>query len=818
MGDCNCKQSSHQTTGVCVECDIPQMARNHYFTGKLLVERDFTDEQRYEMGKLRRHNQRLHGWGTVCGLKVDPHPVCGDQFVIVEPGTAIDCCGREIFVQRQEYFDFKDRFLSNWQAQHGPGSQPDANPHVIQVCVSYKECPTEDVPAVFDDCGTDSCQPNRILESYCFDVLIDPPAKPKDSQAIRLDWSATVNLANAVGVVEDDATKRIYVLTSSGTTATVYAVDSENNSILASQAFAQNTGVAIAVSPAGDFIYLALQPTQPAGMPPQIVVLAAANLTSTINTLPVTGAASGDSVRLAVVPAPDGRLLAVSPAAGVLVWATDINTTNPPAAPKSVVAGTSPVDIAVGEDGQFAYVANSGSSNVSAVALTSAGLTVTTFAVNLGTAKPAAIAAATTTKGDTLTVLDTTAGALYFIAIPPAGPGSAAGIGAAITGFAHPAIDVAISPAGRWAYVLEKDSAVPGKGFIQAVDEHAVELNQPNPISDPVLVGTQPNGIAVSQDGSHLYVSFSGDGGAVSGGVAIVQVIQTDCADLFQDAIDGCPDCTGGNCIVLATITGYVFGATVTGAEIDNLSDRPLLPSTRTITDVLRCLLQQGTGGGAGPQGPPGPPGPQGPAGQDGAPGPQGPAGPAGPQGIQGTQGPAGPGLETGLTRIDALSWQHGQTAQQLVPVTGPGFESRGLVFRFTKPVAVAAQIDVNVFRVGITASKLNPAWGNWTDFVAGRILPVTPTLDATGRIISAVVSADPAIGAAFVPTPSAAGGLFPQQSPVWVYFHGDFVLDASGRAICSQFVRAQLPTGEIPAGGNLGIQGGIFESWFVTA
>jgi len=35
----------------CVECAVPQMARNHFFTGKLLVERDFTDEQRYLIGK-----------------------------------------------------------------------------------------------------------------------------------------------------------------------------------------------------------------------------------------------------------------------------------------------------------------------------------------------------------------------------------------------------------------------------------------------------------------------------------------------------------------------------------------------------------------------------------------------------------------------------------------------------------------------------------------------------------------------------------------------------------------------------------------------
>ncbi len=108
MGNCNCKQGTNGTHHVCTECDILQLARNNYFTGKLLVERDFTDEQRYTMGKLRRHNQKLHGWGTVCGLKVKqhPNPACQSQYVVVEPGTAIDCCGREILRQLRRVFRF----------------------------------------------------------------------------------------------------------------------------------------------------------------------------------------------------------------------------------------------------------------------------------------------------------------------------------------------------------------------------------------------------------------------------------------------------------------------------------------------------------------------------------------------------------------------------------------------------------------------------------------------------------------------------------------------------------------------------------------
>ena len=79
----------------------------NYFTGKLLVERDFTDETRFHMEKLRHHQQQLHGWGVVCGLKVKPHPnpACRDRFVCIEPGSAVDCCGHDIIVREEECVD-----------------------------------------------------------------------------------------------------------------------------------------------------------------------------------------------------------------------------------------------------------------------------------------------------------------------------------------------------------------------------------------------------------------------------------------------------------------------------------------------------------------------------------------------------------------------------------------------------------------------------------------------------------------------------------------------------------------------------------------
>jgi DNA-binding beta-propeller fold protein YncE len=797
MGDCNCKHGASGAGGVCVECDIPQLARNNYFTGKLLVERDFTDEQRYLMGKQRRHNQRLHGWGSVCGLKVKPHPTCPDRYVIIEPGTAIDCCGREILLKAEEYFGFKDKFLENWQKQNGPNSQPDTAEHKIQICVSYKECGAEDIPALFDDCNCDatSCQPNRILESYGFDVLIDPKTTGVDGQNINVNWSCTIGLANVVRVAVNDATNRLYVLTSDKTAnpnvATLYAIDATNDSILASQTFTKKLGLDVAVSPGGDFVYVALQPTTSGSDTPQILVMATSDLTTTINTLTAVGANS-DPIRLAVAPAPDSRLLAVVRSTNnVLIWKPDINGATP-SSPSTVPVGANPVSIAVSDSGLYAYVANSGDGTVSAFPL--ATLTpVTPVSAGLAGSTPAVVAATSITAGDTVAVLDTTnTKALYLISIPSGGPTAAVQIGNnPVANFNYSPIDVRLSPAGGWAYVLEQDSGTAKGGFIQLVDVSAVQLNAIHVLGTPMPVGLQPVGETLGDDGAHLYVWYNGDGKSIPGGVAILNVVQDGCCDLFKQTIEGCPDCADGNCIVLATINNYIYPNPVAVTDIDNLSDRHLLVSTDLLTQAVQCLCEQRAVSGK--------------PGKDGAP------------------GAPGPGLETGLTRITALSWTHAQLGSP-VRISDPksitGAKSaQGFVIAFTGDVPAKGRLDRHVFEIyapvpgSFSSLPLNaldirlPGEVYTVTFKAGQIagnLVTGATITNTGN----------AQGVAFIPQDGLqkfwSGG-----AGVRVYFRGDFVLDTSSRAICCEFVRAEFPTGQIPHGQDFGLEGGLFFSWF---
>jgi hypothetical protein len=108
-------------------CDsMPDFTRLRYFHGQMLVANDLQTEQDYFREKLKMHNRCLHGYGTVCGLKVvaikddpdyEPPPDYkrdeddNDQeerhkykhhpkpVVEIECGFALDCEGNELVVR-----------------------------------------------------------------------------------------------------------------------------------------------------------------------------------------------------------------------------------------------------------------------------------------------------------------------------------------------------------------------------------------------------------------------------------------------------------------------------------------------------------------------------------------------------------------------------------------------------------------------------------------------------------------------------------------------------------------------------------------------
>ncbi len=80
------------------------LERPRYFAGMLLTDTELQNEQDYVRAKNRLHNRYLHGWGVVCGLQV----VCNDceGFVTVKSGYAIDPCGNDIIVCKDQDVNF----------------------------------------------------------------------------------------------------------------------------------------------------------------------------------------------------------------------------------------------------------------------------------------------------------------------------------------------------------------------------------------------------------------------------------------------------------------------------------------------------------------------------------------------------------------------------------------------------------------------------------------------------------------------------------------------------------------------------------------
>jgi len=818
----------------CPACNYGPFTRNNYFTGKLLVERDFTDETRFHMEKLRHHEQMLHGWGVVCGLQVKAHSneACRDRFVCVEPGSAVDCCGHDVIVAEKECID-----ITRFPEIKALKSNNDKDAHTVQICARFRECPTEDIPVLYDDCGCDDtqCAPNRILESYEIDVMLDPPAPPESLHTPKFSWENSIAVAHAAAAVLHDASHRLYVMTADDP-ATIYQISTDNHATITARSLTAKA-VTLAVSSDGKHLYAVVEPTSPATLCLLHVLDTTQAGMPDFNSTPLdVPNSSGSAVALAV--GPDGRLISLVLSSGdVHRWPADLDTNPAPAAPDLIKnLGAGAAGLTLGSDGKLAFVLGPGNQ---IQALDLAAATVTPITVLPAAAKPSSMALVTSTAPDMLAVTDETNLFLHLVGLSP----SAALIGS--VKLDHPPVGLVAAAGGHWAYVLEKDT----DSFVQAVSLDALVQHLAVTPGAAFKIGDDSRQIVVTASGKRLYISYVGDlSQPAAGGVAIVDVSEASCAEILWRHLDGCPHCDLPDCIVLATIENYHLGdrieeqtdppadpaqdAAAKIARIDNRKGRRLLPSTEVLTELVECLLEHGVGG-TGTQGPPGAPGAKGEKGDKGDKG-DSVTGPAGPK------GDPGEGLEQGLTRIEALSWTH--NTQQIAAPGNPnsfavevtllsGATIPGIVIGFSADVQVSKTIDPDhVFQILVDHSNADDRQRGLTCRCAirGRTVPVKLKLDPQGKIVvnatghidtASEVPAGEARGVAFLLDrqlfPIAGEILAGKVNDLWILLRGDFVIDSKGKAVDAEFARAELPTGDHPNGSSFGIQGGLFESWF---
>jgi hypothetical protein len=433
-------------------------------------------------------------------------------------------------------------------------------------------------------------------------------------------------------------------------------------------------------------------------------------------------------------------------------------------------------------------------------------------------AQASALALVKSTGPDLLAVADKNGNNFHLVAPSPAS------LVRTVT-LDHLPVAIAVSPGGHWAYVLEQDGVVK-ESYVQAVNIHAVQQHLPTVVTPKFKVSNPAQQLVMVEAGWRLYIPFTGDMNLpASGGVAILDISEEACEEILWRHLEGCPHCDVPNCVVLATITEYKLGTKIQDANIENRRGRRVLASTEILQEWIECLAQQPTGGSGtpGPQGPPGPAGPVGPAGSAGTQGPAGPQGAAGPSGTQGpvgqpgAAGADGAGLENGLTRITALSWKHNQPSSFLTIGNRPA-----LVIGFSGMVDTSAIDPQHIFEVSTPHAlpdeqlKIFVCWCS----VRGKTIPVTFTEGAPGEIISATPTSSPSNGVAFVFDTEIQKTIM-KTGRLWVRLRGDFVIDEMGKAIDAEFIRAELPTGNRPdkkgitPPTDLGVQGGLFESWF---
>ena len=887
----------------CVACGIRSFTRNTYFNGKLLVERDFEAEQEYLVGKDRLHNSLLHGVGTVCGLKVQPHPnhECQHQYVYVDPGMALDCCGRELIVPQKLLVPLEELIAAGEVAVDAEGTRD------LFIALCYAEALDERIPVILPtcDCGDDNHGYNRINEGVAVKLFSRPAGLQlpvRQPLSPRLDWLHTIALPrqSVRALATDEALGQLYVAAQAlpegaeETAGRIYAYDTRTHDLLTA-VDGGDEPTDIALSLLGDRIYVATAGLPAAGgaTAAGIAVFRESDIRS--GPEPAATIDLGEPARLLVSPR-TGELLALLLTSGhlfswpdgdVSAWLAeaspdpagpanrrelDLGTTFD-AADGPAMRGASFLTITL--DGRYLFVADEAGDQVRAIDL------ATFTQVFAGDLRPSDGAGGP--RFDAAPVALATSRDSTYLFVLWAGRNADAGQGfltrhridttGAFTLVADERIgqwpgqvqDLALAPRERWAYSLQADEG--RAGVYALVVDNFDSPSGANPF-DPRVTREPISGSArferLALSGGRLYAGADDEATTAQperGLVAVLDVDEDACDQLFEEAIEACPACSEGeeeHCVVLAHIPQYrararaapASEAAATDNVLDNVKHRPLVPSTNTIVEVIRCLLEQGLAEGVpGPRGPAGEQGavgPDGPQGIQGEPGPEGPQGPQGARGERGPEGPAGPrgpegppGGDPELSHIIALSWTHDDTLtvnSALEFLRDLNLDDRdsertetGLVLMFDREVQIEtifgstdrgdpATSRSEVFQAFVRSPEPDDLV-HCECVIPGGVYQAVEVLeqDAAGRITRVrPLQGAPTASAVRLVFPRTLSAIFDTSAPelmIRVLFRADFAMDtqAEPRAVDGNFIGARLPTGN-------GREGDQFESWLYVS
>lgn len=650
----------------CLPCGLHTPHRNAYFDGKLLLARDFVDEQDYGRGHRHLHNSLLHGTGTVCGLKLVQHPTpdCRRDFLVLEAGMALDCCGQEIVVPERALVRVREMLEDDPDLAQALDGQR----HLF---VSLRRCDTgaEPVPAILPGCegSAGPTEFGRVAEGFELVLSARVPADVTPVEVpIRpeLRWVHTITLGGQVP-------------------RAVHLNDAEDLVQIAADADAGGAHVHVHDDRTHDLVSLLEGPTRlsdTASSREARLVLAAGS-TEAEEEGPAGGVAFWRAAALTVDARPAGVLplqgpaarLAVSPRSGALVvldlvtadsatlssyspesietWLADGAPVDTPPAPVAVLeighgfgdqsapALRGAAMMRFSHDGRFLAVAAPGPAGPGHLYL----LDMSAFHAG-GMTTDTALAGGVEVGTDVVALAWSLDDAFLFLLAQEAGDSPRAvltrhaltgegnalerqGRGVALAGSAR---DLAVAPTETRAYVLLEDAG--GISRLTTVDMERVKAvtgAEPEALelsADTVRVDGDGRSVALAANGGRLYVAAADaepEGLPDRGLVAVVDVVEDDCSVHVDRLVNGCAGCAqdSDHAVVLGHLASYDAAAEPRMVDpdqageddvaIDNLTYRPIVPSAATLHDVVSCILARGVAEG--------PPGPRGDPGLDGA-------------------------------------------------------------------------------------------------------------------------------------------------------------------------------------------------------
>lgn len=808
----------------CPDCEPQALLKNNWFWGKCVLPRDLTDEQRFFSEHIRLHHQRLHGAGIVCGLRLvqHPNPACRDRLVLLEPGSAIDCCGHHVLALETDVID-----LDAFEAIRKLKAEQNDVAHRLTFCIRYRECPTEDVPVLYDECACDEtrCAPNRIWETYSIELEVDAPKPTKTLLQPRYARHGGLPIPGAGGVALDETAGRLFAYAGD----TIWEIDLATSFPKPQRKLDQGVIRAMALGAGG--ARLDLLAGGDASGDGSLVVLDIAGASPVASAGIRTELLFGSLEKpVYLEETPAGALVAITQWNESFSWfAPGIPDLDDP----EIIGqfpGSQPTGLALTGDGAFVWSAEPGTDRLQGFKLEDPPVELTANIKRAdGTSVPCDLLRAAIGDGpDRLVGLSGATPALHLID-PMTGKVEAS------VALDHAPVDVAVSSDGRWAHVAVMDAT--GAAYLQSVSLHAMRQGKAVQSGTPfALPGSKPGRPVIASSGGRIYVPLAE-------GVAIVEVADLDCAGLLDGG--DCAACDEADCLTLATIENWRPGFRIEDfpetaldpaadagakvARIDNDTERVSLPSTQAIAAALKCFMETGAPSASipGEQGPPGPTGPG---------GPEGPRGPRGPEGPRGETGPAGPGsVELEQTRICNANWAH-QTSmvhKDLLLRVEDNDDywvedklAAGLVFSFDHPIH-ASGVNTISFRVLVETPEseaLESGRSCWCQ-IPGRAF--TSRLPDRCKIPSVrddfayrpLDWADIGDAAVYLFHPAAwkrlLGTIREQPLHLRVEFSGDLVIGADyGRGVDANHVPPWIGSPDYVTGDD--VEGGLFEGFFL--